>query len=329
MFCRNCGSVLREGAKFCSKCGTPTVTRVSSKSAPSAPIFTPTNNNEAYNKIPTFSPPGDERKSGGMPIFNPPPSSGSVCYCHNSEPAVTQCASCGKPICRDCADSYCLEGENFEYSGQPLCYDCASGIFQEDIKLHKANMSEIWIQFGITLAGMLVGGIIGASEVGATGFLVGFLIGGCLGTFAWTFIVEFIRGFIGVVGAIVSGGGGGFIVAIFESIFNIVITAVKAVIGTFTKIIKYIYYLSRTKRYKDVAENGLRELTEYYEYTLVRSNNKDMDLESLMAEGGALANNTFAQQVITVGEAQAMQNINQIKVTFNEFGEIVRDFQAA
>ena len=48
-----------------------------------------------------------------------------------------------------------------------------------------------------------------------------------------------------------------------------------------------------------------------------------------MAEGGALANNTFAQQVATVGETQALQNIAQIKVTFNEFGEIVRDFQAA
>lgn len=368
MICKSCGAALPDRVKFCNKCGTPTgykapleapppmptftppasdaparsapsgapasvpvftppTSDASAKSAPSVPVFTPPTG-DALAKSKAIFPPGDGGKTAGMPMFAPPPGDSRVCYCHTNEPAVTRCASCGSPICRDCADSYCIEGEDFEFSGRPLCYPCASKVFQEDIELHKANMQKIWIQFGITFAGMLVGGIIGATQAGAAGFLAGFLIGGCLGTFAWTFLIEMVHGLLAVVGAMVTGGEG-FIGEIFKALFNIVIAGAKAVIGTFTKIIKYIFYLIRTKRFKDIAENGLRELTEYYEYTLVRSTNKGVDLGALMAEGGALANNTFAQQVATVGETQALQNIAQIKVTFNEFGEIVRDFQAA
>ena len=28
------------------------------------------------------------------------------CYFHANEPAVAQCAKCGKSVCKDCADSY-------------------------------------------------------------------------------------------------------------------------------------------------------------------------------------------------------------------------------
>ena len=56
--------------------------------------------------------------------------------------------------------------------------------------------------------------------------------------------------------------------SILGSLFNIAVQFVKAAIQTFTKFIKYIFYLSKVKKYKNISENGLRELTAYYEYTL-------------------------------------------------------------
>ena len=48
------------------------------------------------SKIPTFTPPT-------APTFTPPPQpqhDGPVCYHHPTEPAVAQCARCGKYICK-------------------------------------------------------------------------------------------------------------------------------------------------------------------------------------------------------------------------------------
>lgn len=321
MFCKKCGAELKDSAKFCNRCGA-TISKASPDNAP--PIFTPPSENKT--KIPTFSPPND----GSIPTFTSPsdiptfepPKRGTyerVCYCHTSEPAVTSCACCGKPICNDCADSYRLTGEDFEYSNKPLCYDCASNVFQEDIEIHKANLKEIKTQFIILIIGMIVGGCLLPP--------VGILIGGCLGTFLWTFAVETIR-IIWAAAVGVATGNGGVLGSILGSLFNIAVQFVKAAIQTFTKFIKYIFYLSKVKKYKNISENGLRELTAYYEYTLTLSQNKGVDLSVLMANG-TLTNNSFAQAVASVGEEQAMQNISQIKVSFNEFGEIVREFQAA
>lgn len=336
MFCRSCGTELKDGAKFCNKCGTATIIKSSNKDdSVTVPTFSPPPpkitipSEKMTGSIPVFTPPessSTDSKTSGVPIFAPPKDS-NVCYCHTNEAAVTKCTNCGRLICKDCADSYIITGD-FEFSGKPLCYECANAVFQEDIEIHNANMHEIRTQFIITFIGMIIGGAIFASAGGLAGFLIGFLAGGCLGTFLWTFCVEFIRGFIALIGAVVSADES-FIGAAFGAVFNMFIGAGKAILGTFTKLFKYTFYLLKIKHYKNIAETGLREITAYYEYTIIRSRNIGMDLSALMASGGELENNSFAQSVVTLGETQALENINQIRISYNEFGEIVRDFKAA
>ena len=63
------------------------------------------------NNIPIFTPPSEEQRQ-----FN-----GPSCYYHKDEPAVANCARCGKDLCRDCCDSYGVSAG--KYAGKHLCYD--------------------------------------------------------------------------------------------------------------------------------------------------------------------------------------------------------------
>lgn len=79
------------------------------------------------SKIPTFTPPT-------APTFTPPPQpqhDGPVCYHHPTEPAVAQCARCGKYICKDCAEAYGVTSG--EYAGRCLCYDCCQQLVSENV----------------------------------------------------------------------------------------------------------------------------------------------------------------------------------------------------
>ena len=70
-------------------------------------------------------------------------------------------------------------------------------------------------------------------------------------------------------------------------------------------------------------------MRDYMEYTLVRSQNKGVDLESLMNEGSELYNNSYAQAVRTQGEAAADAALRQATTQINERGEIIRNFPNA
>jgi len=56
------------------------------------------------------------------------------CYDHPSQQVVEQCAKCGKPICRYCAEDYGVAIG--QYAGKALCYDCTTGLVA-------ANVAEI------------------------------------------------------------------------------------------------------------------------------------------------------------------------------------------
>lgn len=338
MFCRKCGNNLADGARFCNACGTPVLKQQSvdqGQASSGAPTFTPPGGGAAPTftppgggSVPIFTPPGTNAKDSknGAPVFTPPTNHSDGCYCHPNEPVVTNCHSCGRPLCRDCAENYQVADEGEEL--YPLCYDCARKVCEEHIQIHDANMKEVMLQLGITGVGMIVGAIIGLSMgAGGAGFIGGLLIGGCLLSFARVFFVECICGIGGIIAAAVSGKEGP-LVALLKAIFNIFVGAVKAIFGTIKKVVTYTFYILRSRSYRNLARDYLQQITDYYQYSVAVQENKGVDLSILM-QNGTLTNNSFAQAVSTMGEAQAMQNLHQATVTINEYGEIVRNFQQA
>lgn len=67
-------------------------------------------------------------------------------------------------------------------------------------------------------------------------------------------------------------------------------------------------------------------MADYMEYTLVRSQNVGVDLATLMTEDSQLYNNSYAQSVMNNGEETAAASVRAAAVSFNEHGEIIRNF---
>ena len=354
-FCTGCGNEITTEAAFCPKCGkklkTPSskptngastsqnvepgvvssTAGTSNNQANVAPVFTPPTDAIAGNQggdIPTFAPPT-------APTFTPPKAehrvhNGPVCYYHQDEPAVAQCAKCGKYICRDCFDAYGVDSG--EYAGQALCYDCTQQLVAENVAILKQNKSSITTTFIFTIIGMIfgaiVGGMIGAEEGGgyiAGGIFLGAMIGGCL----WTFIKGFFARMWGAIKGAHDGSFMSVVIGIFVgAIVGFVIEAALSIYRTIRKIIECIVYLKRTSGFIESDSAALQEMADYMEYTLIRNQNRGVDLETLMNEKSELANNSFARMVQEQGEAQAEANIRSAVASINENGEIIRNFAA-
>lgn len=277
--------------------------------------------------IPTFTPPSD-----ATPTFTPPPQAqfnGPGCYHHPDEPAVAQCARCGKYICKDCAEAYGVTSG--EYAGKSLCYDCCQQIVADNVAELTKNKNKIKAQFILSLVGIVIGFIMGLSagisggDFGA-GLLAG-LIYGCIGgvflsalkafgSLAWDCIKIAFAGQFGIL-------------TIISIIFNLIVIVFKCIWVTVTNTIYYITYLKKTSGFIESDSAALQQMKDYMEYTLVRSKNKGVDLDSLMNEGSELYNNSYAQAVRTNGEEAADAALRQATTRIAENGEIIRDFPNA
>ena len=98
---------------------------------------------------------------------------------------------------------------------------------------------------------------------------------------------------------------------------------------TISNTIYYITYLKKTQGFIESDSQALEQMRAYMEYTLVRNNNRGVDLEDLMNEGSELYNNSYAQAVRDQGEEAADAALRQATTMINERGEIIRDFPAA
>ena len=119
------------------------------------------------SKIPTFTPPT-------APTFTPPPQpqhDGPVCYHHPTEPAVAQCARCGKYICKDCAEAYGVTSG--DYAGKCLCYDCCQQLVSENVADLNANLKKIKGQFSLQIIGMGIGFTITLTVMGSIREILG------------------------------------------------------------------------------------------------------------------------------------------------------------
>lgn len=289
-FCTKCGAKIKDGSKFCPKCGKPI--QVPSNDIP---IFTP-----PTNDIPTFTPPTQSARH-----FD-----GPVCYHHPDEPAVGQCARCGKYICRDCAEAYTVSSG--EYANQCLCYDCCQDLVAENVAALKNQKAKITALFVASIIGMIIGAMFFSVST-----LAGFICMFWFGSF-WWWIKNTVsawwnnpagRSLAGFIGA----GIGSLVVAPFQ---------------TTVKIVECIRYLNKTSNFIKEDSEALVQMREYMEYTQVMSRNKGVDLETLMGQGSELYNNSYAQMVRTQGEAAADAMLRQYTTRIAENGEIIRDFAA-
>ncbi len=289
------------------------------------PTFTP-----PQNAIPTFTPPGGGR-SGGSPSRSRGSYNGACCFYHQDEPSVANCARCGKHLCQDCYEAYGVTGG--EYANQALCYDCTQMLVAENVEELTKNKATIKRQFIISLIGISIGFIFGLITAisGRAGFfeviLTAIIFAGIGGMFG-SFIKLYLSTLWEAIKAMFSGDSGSIIGAIIGMIISLTVGIVKCVYYTIRNTIDYIRYLKRTSGFIESDQESLRQMRDYMEYSLVRSQNKGVDLETLMAQGSELYNNSFAQMVRDQGEEAATHAVSLAATRIAENGEIIRDFAA-
>ena len=272
------------------------------------------------NNIPTFTPPA--------PTFTPPANNsgnGRSCHFHQNEPAVAKCAKCGKPLCQDCVDTYTVN--NDEYAGKALCYDCCQALVADNVKQLKKQRTKIIAMYIFTAIGMLFGALFGSSMIAndpsAPGIIpvITAFIGGCL----WTFIVNTGKIIINTIRNCVKGAWLGAILWFFIDMVKAIIISVW---GTIQKLFYYTKHIIKTSGFIRSDSRALQQMADYMEYTLVRSQNVGVDLATLMGEDSQLYNNSYAQNVMANGEANAEASIRGCVTSINENGEIIRSFAA-
>lgn len=314
-YCRKCGTENAEGAKFCKSCG--------------AEVVPAGNSSDAQAKsagIPTFEPPKN------TPTFTPPSTptfSGPSCDWHNDEPAVANCSRCGRPICRDCVEAYTVDGG--KYAGRALCYDCIQALIKEQSSELQENYATIKSRTILVVAGVIIGLFVGifwgatSRDVGAT-LVYAIACAAIGGSFA-----NFCRNFFSQVPAMFTSTGNlvlSICIGLAKFVVFLIIDAVKALIETVQKLVSYGRYLSRTKNILEENQQALDQIEAFMQYTLVRSQNKGVDLETLMNENSELFNNSYAQQVRANGEQAADAALRSSATIIAANGEIVRDFAA-
>ncbi len=321
--CPKCGNQLPDDAAFCGVCGSPIANNANGGKGGEIPTFTPPNQG-----APIFTPP-----KNAAPTFQPPRGggqhSGSVCYHHPTESAAARCARCGKYICKDCAEAYGVSAG--EYAGKCLCYDCCQEIVAQNVEELTRNKNKIKGQFILQIIGMVIGFIFGMSmgvesgDIGS-GFVAG-LICACIGGVFLSAMKAFFSLTWDVIKIAFSGNFGWL--TVLSIIWNIIIIVFKCIWITVSNTIQYIIYLKKTSGFIEEDSACLQQMRDYMEYTLVRNQNKGVDLETLMNEGSELYNNSYAQAVRNNGEAAADAALRQATTRIAENGEIIRDFPNA
>lgn len=276
--------------------------------ADAVPTFTP--------PTPTFTPPVDAK-----PTFN-----GPACYYHKDEPAVAKCARCGKFICQDCFDNYGVSSG--DYAGQALCYDCCQQLVAANVDELKRNKGKIMFQFILSIIGMVIGFIFGMSagiesgDVGS-GFVTGLICAGVGGVF-----LSALKAFFSLTWEVIKiAFAGQFgILTILSIIFQTIVIVFKCIWITISNTFYYIKYLRETSGFIDSDTNALQQMKDYMEYTMIRNQNRGVDLETLLNQKSELADNSYARMVQEKGEEGAEAALRDCVATINENGEIIRSF---
>lgn len=293
--------------------------QIKNNGSDSVPNFTPPTGDGKSDAIPTFTPP--------TPTFTPPKNTkpdfnGPACSYHKDEPAVAKCARCGKYICQDCFDNYGVSSG--EYAGKALCYDCCQQIVAENVADLKKNKNKIMLQFIVSIIGMVFGMIVGISSGGGVaGAVIGLAVGGVL----LSALKVFFSLVWDVIKIAVSGQFG--VLTVLSIIWNILVLIVKCLITTVSNTVYYINYLVKTSGFINSDTQALQQMADYMEYTMIRNQNRGVDIDTLLNQKSELADNSYAQMVQQRGEEGAEAAMRECVATFNEHGEIIRNFNVA
>lgn len=290
--------------------------------------------NNGSDSVPNFTPPAGDGKSDAAPTFTPPTPTftppkntkpdfnGPACSYHKDEPAVAKCARCGRYICQDCFDNYGVSSG--EYAGKALCYDCCQQIVAENVADLKKNKNKIMLQFIVSIIGMVFGMIVGISSGGGVaGAVIGLAVGGVL----LSALKVFFSLVWDVIKIAVSGQFG--VLTVLSIIWNILVLIVKCLITTVSNTVYYINYLVKTSGFINSDTQALQQMADYMEYTMIRNQNRGVDIDTLLNQKSELADNSYAQMVQQRGEEGAEAAMRECVATFNEHGEIIRNFNVA
>lgn len=270
------------------------------------------------NGIPTFTPP--------VQTFEPPKHSGPSCFYHKDEAAVTKCARCGKLICQDCYDNYSVT--NDEYAGRAICYDCCQQLVADNVAELTRNKNKVMFHFILSIIGMVIGFIMGMSigiesgDIGS-GFVSG-LIFACIGGVFLSAMKAFFSLTWEVIKIAFAGQFG--VLTILSIIFQCIVIVFKCIWVTISNTIYYIVYLKKTSGFIESDKAALQQMADYMEYTLIRNQNKGVDIETLLNQKSELADNAYAHMVQERGEEGAEAMLRGCVASINENGEIIRSF---
>lgn len=292
------------------------------------PSFTPPTNDtkESSDAIPTFAPP--------TPTFTPPQNekpqfNGPACYYHKDEPAVAKCARCGKYICQDCFDNYGVS--DGQYKNKALCYDCCQELVAENVRELTKNKNKIKLQFIVSIVGMIIGLIVGISlgvSAEAGGGVILFAIAGIgVGGVLLSALKSFFSMVWEVIKIAISGNFG--FLTVLSIIWNIIKLIFQSIYYTISNTIYYIKYIKQTSGFIESDSAALQQMADYMEYTMIRNQNRGVDIETLLNQKSELADNSYAHMVQQQGEEGAEATLRECVATINENGEIIRSFHEA
>jgi len=283
---------------------------------------------EQNNAIPTFTPPTDTAPTFTPPSGNQRYHNGPCCYYHRDEPAVATCARCGKHLCDDCYDAYGVSSG--EYANQALCYDCTQKLVAENVEELTKNKKKIKFHFIVSIVGIVIGFLYGLLMGLASGDFGAAVLSAVIGAGIGGVFLSAMKAFASLTWeAIKIAFSGNFgVITIISLIFHVIVIVFKCIWVTITNTIDYIKYLKETDGFIESDRAALEQMREYMEYTRVRNQNKGVDLETLMAQGSELYNNSFAQMVRDRGEEAATEEISRAATRIAANGEIIRDFAA-
>ena len=280
--------------------------------------------NAGTDAVPTFTPP--------TPTFTPPANAkpsfnGPACYYHKDEPAVAKCARCGKYICQDCFDNYGVNDD--QYKNKAICYDCCQQLVAANVEDLKKNKAKIMFQFIVSLVGIVIGLIfgiaIGAETDAGTAAVMGLIGAGIGGVFLSA--AKYFFSLLWDVIKIAISGQFGFL-TVLSIIWGILKLIVQSFYYTVKNTIEYIIYIKRTSGFIESDQAALQQMADYMEYTMIRNQNRGVDLETLLNQKSELADNSYARMVQEKGEEGAEAVLRGCVASINENGEIIRSFSA-
>ena len=281
--------------------------------------------NAGTDAVPTFTPP--------TPTFTPPANAkpsfnGPACYYHKDEPAVAKCARCGKYICQDCFDNYGVNDD--QYKNKAICYDCCQQLVAANVEDLKKNKAKIMFQFIVSLVGIVIGLIfgiaIGADSGDAGAAAVMGLVGAGIGGVFLSAAKYFFSLLWDVIKIAISGQFG--LLTVLSIIWGILKLIVQSFYYTVKNTIEYIIYIKRTSGFIESDQAALQQMADYMEYTMIRNQNRGVDLETLLNQKSELADNSYARMVQEKGEEGAEAVLRGCVASINENGEIIRSFSA-